>query len=327
MDRILASICPAYTWYRSEPFICSVLDALLLSSLNNKIVKRFFVAYILFTCSLFATGILQVQAQPINTTVEFKQPFNNQHQSTDLYARLEAGSELRLAAKVFLQGPYRGGLTMTPGLHQYLQAYTASSPASPDSLIGRMSASFNVPSDAIDVLKIELRHFNDKAITAASRYAWLMADGSLRDFETGQLPYLTFSSGVNSSDSYHVVVKHRNHLTIMSSVNEPVKLVNDTPGSNPSEGFIDFTDIRNIYGAGAIFIGEPGYAMVAGNARNNDQEINANDFYDVSEDSDSPVDTGYKPTDYTLDGKCNATDFQLSSEANDRLYSSTAINP
>jgi hypothetical protein len=327
MDRILTSICPAYTWYRNELFVCSFLDALLLSSLNNKNTKRFFVAYILFTCSFFATGILQVQAQPINIKVELKQPLSIQHQSTDLYARLEAEPELRLAAKVFLQGPCRSGSTMTPGLHQYLQAYTASSPTSPDSLIGRMSAGFSIPDDAIDVLKIELRHFNDKAITAASRYAWLMADGSLRDFETGKLPYLTFSADVSSSGNYHVVVKHRNHLTIMSSVNEPVKLVSGTPGSNSSEGFIDFTDIRNIYGAGAIFIGEPGYAMVAGNARNNDQEINANDFYDVSEDSDTPVDTGYKLTDYTLDGTCNATDFQLASEANDKLYSSTAINP
>ncbi len=244
---------------------------------------------------------------------------------------VQGGEVLNLSVKVFLEGPYKGAGNMNVALTPFLKAFESTSPLSPDAKVGKMKPGFTVPAQAVDVVTIELRPFDNKVLTNATAFAWLMEDGSIRDFETGTKAHLSFASLPVSANGWHVVVKHRNHLTVMSSVGVPVTLVAGVPGQSASQGFIDLTKRENIYGAGfitALPSASSPALMIAGNADNSNQRMTAQDFDLIKHDADSPLDMGYKNTDFNLDGKCNAIDADkvMLPSANSFLVS-TALNP
>lgn len=232
-----------------------------------------------------------------------------------IYSRCDtsSGSGIKVNLNVFLEGAYQGSNTMSADLYaaglldQYLDGGSASI---------NMNPSYSIPSDtsgnAVDVIIIQLRTGTSSATAVDTLYAWLMQDGSIRDFETGQKPFASSCSA--PTGNYYIVVMHRNHLNIMYS--DLVALDNTPPPP------VDLTNVINIYGGGIGSLGDGPYGMWAANARNSDQEVNGNDLYDVSIHRDILL-PGYNLTDVDLSGVVNASDFDIASDNNDQLYWST----
>ena len=119
-------------------------------------------------------------------------------------------SLILLRTKLFLEGPYsRDNDIMITALNDRIpkkSPYTES-PA---------SVNF-IPPIVVDWILIELRDKNDSSVIRGSKSAFLTFDSKVVDLD-GESP-VRFSL---PKDSYYIVVKHRNHLTVMSS--EPVYL-------------------------------------------------------------------------------------------------------
>ncbi len=76
-----------------------------------------------------------------------------------------------------------------------------------------------IPAQAVDSVNIEIR---DSASAASStirkfRPAWLLADGSIRNFSDTSKAFVEFDGGVGQ---YYIVVRHANHIAVMSSVTQ-----------------------------------------------------------------------------------------------------------
>jgi hypothetical protein len=171
-----------------------------------------------------------------------------------------------------------------------------------------------IPSNVVDSISISIRATTPAPAGAILETipAWLMADGSIRDFRTLSDTFVTFSR--QPTGPFHIVIDHRNHLSLMT--NTPVSL------SRTPSAFADLTQIANVYGAGAFLptISGNHAAMYAGNARNNNQEVNAGDQYDVISQF---LQTGYRLTDVNLSGESNALDIDITREGSFSLYFST----
>ncbi|GIV43688.1 MAG: hypothetical protein KatS3mg035_0811 [Bacteroidia bacterium] len=179
------------------------------------------------------------------------------------------------------------------------------------------------------MIQVELRDQSDPSDIVATSYAFLYEDGSISDFYHGdgyatgssaicdQIPYVTFC-GISAAD-YYVVVKHRNHLPIMTL--NTVSLSSAVPTS-----VVDMTLPTNLYGGtNGMFEVNSGKAyMWEGNVYDNASisdvgEVNATDFFYVSTDNDNSL-TGYVDGDLDLDGDVDADDFNMVQDGNNNLY-------
>jgi hypothetical protein len=136
-----------------------------------------------------------------------------------------------------------------------------------------MLPTYAIPTNAVDSIKIYLRTGIPASTTIDSISAWLMPDGTIRDFESGTKDYVSFANA--PVGSYYVVVTHRNHLAIMST--STVALNTSIPGGTQ----VDLGNIANVYGAGAGDNGVVAF-MWEGNA-NYDREVNAADLAKVQQ--------------------------------------------
>ncbi len=121
-----------------------------------------------------------------------------------------AQSCVELAVKVLLQGPYNSGSSM-------MKDDLNSNNLLPTSVGGYTmlaSATSNTGTEAIvDWVTIELRDASDNTSVLASRPALIQADGDVVDMDGTSAVQFT---GVDASSAY-VVVKHRNHLGVMTA--------------------------------------------------------------------------------------------------------------
>ena len=224
---------------------------------------------------------------------------------------------IKLNLTVFLEGPTNGG-SMYDSLNNKgeLNGYLADSAGGYYGI--NMNQGDSIPVNAVDVIELVLRDAaSPSGPNVDTTYAWLLSNGTIRDFKTGDSSYVNFCA--TPAGYYYVIVRHRNHLSVMSS--DTVNITSAVPGSTPSTGYIDLTVIGNIYGAGAAFLGGP-YGMWAANARNTDQQTNANDLYDVTLDRFLLL-QGYILSDVNLSGAVNGSDFNVTSTHNNELYMST----
>ncbi len=93
---------------------------------------------------------------------------------------------LQVSAKVFLQGPYAGGDTMTTALNYggYLQTSATSQPynIAPWNYSGIESVT-TIPAGVVDWVLIELRSGTDSASTVARRAAFIKSNGDIVDID------------------------------------------------------------------------------------------------------------------------------------------------
>ena len=211
-----------------------------------------------------------------------------------------------LEATILLEGPYAGGGMMTTGAtHQsaipLTQPFDSSAySGTPLDYAGTEAVAF-VPPGAVDWVLVSLREDSSAvSVVAESRQAvLLMNDGSLAD-----------TGGVNprflnmDTLSYHVVVRTRNHGSVMSS--SPVDF-------SSGHGVWDFSSS----GSSAYTPGPPALQMVAAGEYalfacdiDHNGQITAADFNEWLTATKAGA-TGFRQEDCTFDGAVTAADFNF----------------
>ena len=129
-------------------------------------------------------------------------------------------------AKVFLEGPYNGtGMDTTLNTSSYLptsQPYNAS----PWNYAGSENVAagfFTTHTNIVDWVLVELRSTYNGA-SVGRRAAFLTSDGTIVD-TTGSSPVLF--NGL-SDGNYYIVIRHRNHLAVMSKDSVCIKLASSS---------------------------------------------------------------------------------------------------
>jgi hypothetical protein len=196
----------------------------------------------------------------------------------------------RLQVKVFLQGAYSAaGNAMTTQLKDdgFMPLV---SPYPQDTRVVS-----SIPAGVTDWVLIQLRtHADSNAVV--SRSAFVRSDGQVVD-ESGEMDLNLFVQEGN----YYIVVRHRNHITVMSKLTRSLQ-----PGVLTS---YDFSTGKNqYYGQDAALIDESPsnvYGMVAADASGNDQVQNddKNDYWTVQVGL-----AGYRESDFNLNGQVQNDD-------------------
>ncbi len=167
---------------------------------------------------------------------------------------------LLLNLKVFLEGPYSGSGAMTTTLYTQglIPKYQPFKSAQWNYLGTEAVATF--PTNAVDWVMIELR--SDLTTIVSRRAGLLLSDGSVVDID-GISP-VSFK-GI-SDGNYYIVVRHRNHLAIMTA--------NSVPLSAGSSVSYDFTSSQSqAYGTNAMVQLDVSYFGMIGGDGNADGTI------------------------------------------------------
>lgn len=158
--------------------------------------------------------------------------------------------------KVFLEGTYSGGGAMattlnTQGVIPKYQPYKAA----PWNYLGT-EATATFPTNVVDWVMIELR--SDSTTIAGKRAGFLLSDGSIVDLDgSSQVKFNGLTQG-----NYYIVIRHRNHLPIMSA--NPVSL------NYTNSLLYDFSSAQTqAFGnEPMVNLGSSVYGMYAGDANN-----------------------------------------------------------
>ncbi len=210
---------------------------------------------------------------------------------------------LKLKVKIFLEGPYDNVNDNMKTQINSLIPTTAPYTENPRRIV-------SVPNNIVDWVLVELREHPDSSATV-SRSVFLRNDG-----------YLVSDDGITDNielgapeGNYYIIVKHRNHLAVVSSA--PVSL------NITSVTTYDFTSsITKFYGTGgAVEIENGVWGMIAGNAENTNGTVDAGDRNSTWNDRNK---SGYENSDVDLSGVVDAGD--RNKTWNNRNKSSTVPN-
>ena len=207
-------------------------------------------------------------------------------------------TDTKVNLKVFLEGPYNGSGAMTTTLNSNNLIPLNSDVAYPAATYGYTpSVVTSIPnSDIVDWVLVEIRTGTTSGTKQDERAAFIKSDGTIVDTD-GTSP-VTFT-GLSAGD-YYVVVRHRNHLAIMTATAIPLI------GSSTTS--YDFTTSQSeAYGTNAMKDLEGGvyYGMFAGDANANGQiQNNDRETYWVVQNGQA----GYKESDYNLNGQVQNND-------------------
>jgi len=197
--------------------------------------------------------------------------------------------------RVFLEGPFNGSSMLTSLLNNGDLPLTQPYNTSPWNYNGGESV-INIPSNVVDWVLVELRTGTSASTSIKTRAAFLKNDGSIVDLDG--ISQVKFVGVV--ADDYYLVVRHRNHLPIMSATAQPLSY---------TSSLFDFTsDINNAYGLnsmaplqGGLFGLWGGDADASGLIDGNDRTITW-DNRNIS---------GYQNSDCVLSGTVDANDRSL----------------
>jgi hypothetical protein len=189
--------------------------------------------------------------------------------------------KIRASVKVFLQGPY---LTAADTMNNLLRTG------------GYLASHFTgalIPSRAVDSINIELRNGTTTAGSSTRKFApaWLMTDGTIRNFADPTKSYVEFDTTL--SGQYHIVVRHRNHLAIMDSLPQ-------TLDGSAIPSVYDFsTGQSQAYGTNPMKAVGTRFAMVAGDVSGNGVISLAQELIIVRANN---LQTGYNRADVNMNG-------------------------
>jgi len=201
---------------------------------------------------------------------------------------------IKVNTKVFLEGPYNGS-SMNTLLNPHLsniQPYNAA-PWHYEGLESVESGFFSSHTEIVDWILVEIK--NSSLATVGRRAAFLKNDGSIVDIdETSPVKFRGRPDG-----DYYIVIRHRNHLSIMST---------DMQTLNSSSSLYDFTTgSGQFYGGseGAKDLGSGVWGMITGDGNGNGQVQN-----DDSENIWKPNNgiSGYENSDYNMNGEVQNDD-------------------
>ena len=147
----------------------------------------------------------------------------------------------------------------------------------------------------VDWVLVELRDKNTPATIISTRAGFLKSDGKIVGIDG--ISNLGFNI---TADEYYIVVRHRNHLSMMNS--GPAL----TFSNSPSVTAFDFTS-GNVYGGAnaVVDLGLGKFGMIAGDANANGQIQNndSEDFWSIQNGQ-----SGYKSGDFNLNGQVQNND-------------------
>jgi len=197
-------------------------------------------------------------------------------------------------AKIFLEGPYNSG-----GMSTYLGDNDLLPAAQPFNMIpwnysGTESVG-SIPEDVVDWVLVELRSSIEAISTVGTRAAFIKSDGSVVDLDGSSPVKFEVAEG-----DYYIVIHHRNHLSIMSSVAHAI---------NSPSALYDFTiGSEKFYGTGGAVEIEPGIWAMYGGDCNHDGNITISDNNIVMNNRNQE---GYEDGDINLDGNVTVADNNL----------------
>jgi hypothetical protein len=162
---------------------------------------------------------------------------------------------------------------------------------------------FQAHRDIVDWVIIELRENKDLNSPVDTMAAFIRKDGKILSL-TGDT-VITLGAQI-IPDNYYVIIRHRNHIAIMSA--------NPTFLSSSSE-LLDFTESNYVYlGFDAALLNNGKYGMYPGDADKNGA-INISD-YQLFQNSSVFAETGYLGSDFNLDGLLTGSDFNIFAPVN-----------
>jgi hypothetical protein len=196
--------------------------------------------------------------------------------------------------KIYLEGAFKNNDMSTNLNDQNIIPLSQSFNISPWNYLGSEKVQ-KIPNKIVDWILVELRTKKNASSMVIRRAAFLKSDGSIVDLD-GKSKLLFEDI---SADNYYLVIKHRNHLPIMSS--QPIFFANKADQ-------YDFTVAKNkAFGSDPMKEINGRFCMIAGDADKN-EEINVLDYNEISK---SIFITGYKNGDCNMDGIVNIVDYTM----------------
>lgn len=204
--------------------------------------------------------------------------------------------DMNVDIRVFLEGAYESGQgTMrtdlaNDGLIPAQQPYNVA----PYNYVGTETITTFTP-QMVDWVLVEIRTGDDPSTTIAKQAGILMEDGYIKSPDGNDLRF-----GLTQVGSYYIVVRHRNHLDIMTT-----SLINHATNIS-----YDFTnDATQAYGAIQLKMMADGKAVMHAGDITQDHVIQVTDYDDWK--AQPAVLNTYHLSDINLDGVVQLTDYDL----------------
>ncbi len=201
------------------------------------------------------------------------------------------------------------------------------SPWKLDSMFPGYSVPIAIQDSAVDVVRIIVQDGSGNVVDSA--WGWLMQNGRINDFKTGQYWVTNFGCGADAPapGNYRLSVLHKNHIPVSATA---LTVLNKTFGTTGGVSQYSLASEANVLGIADYnyYLDSavtPSYRvlMPAGNAINtpgmDEYEVNAFDFYRFNLVNGTTATPAYLKEDFNLDGYVNAADFPFVSTNNDRL--------
>ncbi|MBK9285106.1 MAG: discoidin domain-containing protein [Sphingobacteriaceae bacterium] len=209
---------------------------------------------------------------------------------TEIWGSSSLQAPLQIKPKVFLQGAYEND-QMRTNLHGSNLIPLSQPYISAPWYYNGYETVLSIPTAVVDWILIELR--STISSTIAKRAAFIKHDGTIVDLD-GQSPVNFY--GISSGD-YYTIIRHRNHLSIMSA---------DKVALSESPTLYDFTvSPSRAYGNDQATLGNGKYGMYSGDGDANGT-INVLDYGTVGA---KLFQTGYFLSDLDLNASVNVLDY------------------
>ena len=205
---------------------------------------------------------------------------------------MDGNTNVQGELKVLLKAPYIGNSKMSTSLSSsnllpLQQPYNVNPWNTNDNSILN-----NVSTNYVDWILVQLR--NNLTDTKYSKAAILTKDGTVINSDGSAFSFSNISSG-----QYYIIIRHRNHISIMSSVKVQI--------NNDDEVRYDFTDSKSrAYGENSMAdLSDGKFGMIAGDT-NTDGIINDDDFKTIG---NTIFSSGYIQGDLDMNGVVNVLDY------------------
>ena len=206
---------------------------------------------------------------------------------------IKDSSRVNVTLKTYLQGPFAADTMSTSLNSQGFVPNNQPYSASPWNYSGDEIV-LNIPENVVDWVQVQLRTGTDSASTVATRSAFICKNGMVTDLD-GYSP-VSFS-GI-ADGNYYVVIRHRNHLAVMTAnplaLSADTTLYDMTTGQDKAYGSLPLVELSTgVYGI------PTGDANANGQIQNDDK----NDFW-----NNQVGQAGYKSADFNVNGQVQNDD-------------------
>ena len=205
-------------------------------------------------------------------------------------------------AKAFLQGPFNsttGLMDTTLKINNFIPKNTQPYSNGPWNYEGLERVIF-YPDSVVDWVLVELRDATNPATVVGRRAAFIKKNGNLVEIDPLKTGYTDIIFPDVSPGNYYIVIKHRNHLAIMSST---------TIALSTTSSFYDFTTSQSkAYTTGPnpmVNLSAGKFGMIAGDCDGNGF-IDIDDFTGID---NGKFQSGYKNSDSNMSGIIDVDDF------------------